>query len=1161
MTEPPRDSAPVESSLFNPRTRERERQSSSHSISSVQPMYSNEVETGIDSRVRSLLLSRNEHRPPRTPRTSPENRRSSVDGEAVSQLNLTLKNASPQLPSAAKRQETSSMDSGVLADDPPNLDGEISRSASDPTLVISRRQTILAEHGIDDCDIEPTPRLMVAPVPKEQLKGHSSFRIPRLILRDVEPVNKMAVRSCGSANEDDLACFIAGCTHLRRSPLEIATIREEQARRLQGDIQRKSFLAPRDITAEAKRGNVKLSQVTFQSPVPISPNESIYSQEGMDANAVDLASSATSNPRIKKQGNTNVLSRDRLPTPPSPSIELVQAGAILDPQQQSLSTVVTKFSMPDPELFTPDPEKKSLIFGMDRPLIPKNEIRPGDLVRAATFRTTKSAEKSNSLEVKSQIVQTDLGPEESSLNVRSITFLQPYRKLAEESHHSILHQSIAEQVTASFNSKPKNPSLLSGGSRRSIRHALLKPTAAMSPTDNSLPVQPVLTQSFVPRETNYGKPLSPLFDGRTQEIAASNSIHKAKAFVSTAEKQLRAFKIRSTSGSSEQGEQVEVSSVVGEPKPHERLTGSPDNLKFWGYPPALRQGVEGAVQTAVRIAVRKIVVPPETEAEVASVAYRKIIGRSLSSAAEVVDIYLKRDGLWTEQAQNELSPLDSRENLMPSEAIDTHHVDPEWRSGKLCKYGASPAYDAIPARDSSRKHSHPTSKSSPKSIITSPNLPSINLPDASAEATQAPEKKSSLPPQERKSTRRSSASAPKSNPTGWLRNLVGSNAAYETQFTQLPPRIKSDEDPLTIKTTSGPKLPIHVVSVTSPEERSEPAKASLVAAINLSNQKGVAETFTKTINDLESLLGEALFIARQAAEKQDSGCAQTVLNNQSTTQKNERKCFEDDIPARVGLHCAHDSSNRYQRRSSAISDTCSLPSVHESLLSTSNSDASYDTQDDEDYEKPQKNEVLLITKITPPSDKEFQDTRESGAFTGKFPRPMSVNAVPGTHHTSQLIGPRSSAEQRIYSTQPIKSETTAKTGQAQHSSSIKEEIPKPLAVQLTEKVTTMNLSPNMGIQRVSTSGLSPMSRSRATTASRNSQGWAQGEEGVVYIDDRAVPESIHGPQTTSPLLSSQKGTEYVRMGNETRVESTAPSIIKSSLRSGLPFGRNVSNTI
>ncbi|KAH8687778.1 major facilitator superfamily domain-containing protein, partial [Tricladium varicosporioides] len=176
----------------------------------------------------------------------------------------------------------------------------------------------------------------------------------------------------------------------------------------------------------------------------------------------------------------------------------------------------------------------------------------------------------------------------------------------------------------------------------------------------------------------------------------------------------------------------------------------------------------------------------------------------------------------------------------------------------------------------------------------------------------------------------------------WLRDILSSNGPYEHQLTALPPRTRKGER--TTSTTRGrsqtapsaPVLDIYLGATLNPEEkqgaRAEPRTDGKVV---------VPETFTRTIDDLEQLLNEAIHIARQAADTQNPAYMPALLGSAAKKLHDGRKEFSEEIAYNQALR-------RSQRSTTKYSDETSVGSMHESLRSYSG-DGSSDFSDENEY--------------------------------------------------------------------------------------------------------------------------------------------------------------------------------------------------------------------
>lgn len=165
----------------------------------------------------------------------------------------------------------------------------------------------------------------------------------------------------------------------------------------------------------------------------------------------------------------------------------------------------------------------------------------------------------------------------------------------------------------------------------------------------------------------------------------------------------------------------------------------------------------------------------------------------------------------------------------------------------------------------------------------------------------------------------------------WVKDLLSTNDPYETRFTALPPRTRGIPGTWgPIRSNTAPMKPISELFLdATPRPQADKIDALVKRRPRAEQQRRteVSETFTKTINDLENLMNEALFIARQAAESQDN--TPEILHNAAQMLKS----------GRLGAS-TEDLKKRIQSRSYRESDEASsVPSVHESLRSLS--DTSY----------------------------------------------------------------------------------------------------------------------------------------------------------------------------------------------------------------------------
>jgi MFS family permease len=171
------------------------------------------------------------------------------------------------------------------------------------------------------------------------------------------------------------------------------------------------------------------------------------------------------------------------------------------------------------------------------------------------------------------------------------------------------------------------------------------------------------------------------------------------------------------------------------------------------------------------------------------------------------------------------------------------------------------------------------------------------------------------------------------NTVHWLKELLSSTGPYEPRFTALPPRTRRGYtvSGVPLRSQTAPAKPVAEVflgATPNPAEEGRSFVKDKLSAIKRDERAGPSETLTRTINDLENLMNEALIIARQAADNEDAGYVPAVLGDAAKVLKSGR----DRYQARL-------SGTRYSDGDSNV------PSIHESLKSLSDSDASYYSDD------------------------------------------------------------------------------------------------------------------------------------------------------------------------------------------------------------------------
>ncbi|KAG4429632.1 hypothetical protein IFR05_014884 [Cadophora sp. M221] len=199
------------------------------------------------------------------------------------------------------------------------------------------------------------------------------------------------------------------------------------------------------------------------------------------------------------------------------------------------------------------------------------------------------------------------------------------------------------------------------------------------------------------------------------------------------------------------------------------------------------------------------------------------------------------------------------------------------------------------------------------------------------------------------------------NTVHWLKDLLSTNGPYETRFTALPPRTRGVRP---VRSQTAPVKPVDDLYLGRTPDPANSVTKPQATRVKEDKRTDISETFTRTIKDLENLMNEALFIARQATDSPDISNLQDGLEKSINVLHNSQKVqSKADAPRTPAL-----ASNRVQSRVSATrcSDSdFSDQSVHESLRSYSGSSGS-DLTDDENSPSPaQIRSITLSAKELP----------------------------------------------------------------------------------------------------------------------------------------------------------------------------------------------------
>jgi len=541
------------------------------------------------------------------------------------------------------------------------------------------------------------------------------------------------------------------------------------------------------------------------------------------------------------------------------------------------------------------------------------------------------------------------------------------------------------------------------------------------------------------------------------------------------------------------------------------------------------------------------------------------------------------------------------------ETVAEHHKQ-SWKIPSPFKHGASPAYTAIPTRRSSRNHilkaknssANTSAKVSPsgigsrrhsferlressnrglRSVSSHGSFKSSGSCEQRIAVQTSPTEAATVTPGEKDDVNSSTKEVlpedkpARKNTVHWLRELLSSSGPYEPRLTELPPRTRREQNLSGGRTRSqtAPTKPVTelYLDVTSRTEelkkvesnfRSQnPGSSHGSEAKAEEKSAAVTANFTKTIRDLEDLLNEALFIARQAAEREDAGYAPVLLGNATAILKDGRKGLEDD--------CVKIQSDRGRVFSMAYaarrSSTGSIPSVHESLRSySSDSDLSGErdkTENDVEISLYQQSPPKLNVKIPTIGIVVSTDVTQNAHSSGWPPTGRTLTPFPpGSAIASERGSSNASlvpAEDDGSSIDSIKELALVRSGsRAVGNDEVPEKATCPVPPSPNDRIKDIDPFGRVGTGRRESSRVSPGhsperdGRSRATTV-QNSQKPTAG------YDERLTNEGGRGASFKALQLPAiTPGASISRSGNEL----INPELIKSKFPTdSIPSRREV----
>ncbi|PQE17690.1 Major facilitator superfamily transporter protein [Rutstroemia sp. NJR-2017a BVV2] len=1018
------------------------------------------VEEDILSRIRALVLSRSKTRPPRTPHPSDERNPpqhetrvlGSFDFATIKSPRGSIQTKSQSMEHFDQFQHFESLDGGM------GIDGPNSRRPTEPNVIIQkssrglRSSSSANDIGVtinitNDAAMDSEP-LNATPSPAEKKR----FRLPRLVLRDVkEPElpsgTRITVQSClkrapgykkvpvadPSVQDDDQTC--PHCEQISNQGQATSDMSNNNAEFSQFDK------LPQSPPQEAKH------EIACSPHCPPNCGEH-YVYHPLPPLALEQQGKPKSDVKtVKEQINSiDYALKERIERPKTTSPQIQRKPTVIQgpPVRPKSETSYRTTTLPDTDASLPSSRGTS-VSSVD--VFP--HALTSEMVAKELIPLPLSSGVVTNFSLPGPKAHISLPAEE---DLRS-TPTDKLRQSSSKKDRSPSNGSVrTKHSDSSLKSKKNTPSLLSGASRTSARHSLLKPSIlASQPVETGLPVSPLLSPVVTTAESSAGRapsparttkiPLEPIlaeiaaaaelsaFDPTDDEGDGNQPDEETRrprkndkfvveeisptsiklGFIDKAQPSLpiltavvtvpdrlkkrvmdkpepkpsiperheahtiegmirrRSDKIKSEHKSIEEIERQKFPpGSTQSPRGEEFPLVDPLNAVYWGFVPAVKEAVQDAVQVAVQNAVKGIAVPPGIERDEASDAYRMLVANSLAEAAKTADNYLRRASLWNnppDSVRDSYNEPDSRDNKEPqivenddlnpavtrldsvpekSETIDIvanpetmeevpldPTQGPVGENQKQASSTQAPFIDAIPARGSSKNHSpYRTITSSNASVVFS--LKERNSRRGSKDGVMAG---SENPSQQRHAQDAGNASddrISRKNTVHWLRDLLTNNDSYAPRLTALPPRSRRAE---TRSGSSGrarsqtvPPIPVNELFLGATPSPLE-SKPKLGELGSTEDRAAIAETFARTINDLEKLLNEALFIARQAADKDDRNYVPTLLGNAAAILKGGRKNMgkerysappksqakkrKERKPSVESIHSAHESARSY----------------------------------------------------------------------------------------------------------------------------------------------------------------------------------------------------------------------------------------------------------
>ncbi|KAL3422960.1 hypothetical protein PVAG01_04707 [Phlyctema vagabunda] len=794
------------------------------------------IEEDISSRIRNLLLSRHHHHHP--PRTPPPSEEDLVEQRKQSNIYSVFDFSSAK--SVAKQARLERIQSGRLSLPVNSAPVASSGASRNPSLPNSLSFDSVIEKQNDNglCDISSIVR-----------EGER-LEIPGLVLVDIVEPNQPAIRSCIAMSSNcqarkdntdpcDMFADLAEGKELLFPRLALVDepkpgqpIIRSYLPELMSEISSNEHSKGESIAARFKHDR-ELAGFCDSCPSGCDKEQSISALPGLTLKPKK---------RNKLRRETEVLAFDGPRTLTDGTMDASQTSGE-GTRHRSLT------------LISPTPTGLSNDYQADMTREPPRSSVHSDGISSDRAKSSRRISKEIAEIIAQSISATAVGSNltESESKVR---------RLSDEST-----RVLADQVH-SKKTKLYNPSLLSGTSRSSVRHSLLKSSAVSQVVDNGLPVPPLLTPVDVAPPTLSSQSLS-------KNIHEPSGAQSLKSLASTPR---------------HEQEEISWATLPISISPEDDLSNplvlaKLDDRKESISP--LQSGVRGLVDTSTTLK------------------------GSLSKASLWNEPPASPRG--TDSTTNSFSSPEFRGNggdrrtLYPS-ASSARTDD---RRGRSLRYAEN--FEIVPLNSDQEENSHSQSEmietNWPIQRIVSTEIAPTPSQDASLRShTKIPVDDSTSSPQDRVGKKH----------IQWFKDLIigkDANLPYQSQLTEMPKRNRQSPEELEVRQRAMTS-PAAGVDDLFPKI-SPRATAYIPKGPKRSITSAASQTFTKTIIDLEHLLNEALGIARLAV---DNEAAPSILGTATELLKGRRE--------RSSRESVHESLRSF----SSIGSDDSEHSVESSLL-------------------------------------------------------------------------------------------------------------------------------------------------------------------------------------------------------------------------------------